>query len=370
MSEYQFYEFQAIDRPLSPDDRKYIQSLSSRVKLTGSNAQFLYNYGDFRGKPEELLDRCFDIMVYVANFGVRQLMLRFPKKLVNAKLFDPYCIKHGIEVITTSTSTILNIHCSQESYYGWLDEETYVSSLMALREEILNNDLRLLYLAWLAVQLSEYAEGEPEELIEPPVPANLQNLSPALAAFAELFEIDRDLINAAAAESPTATTPTEPIADWIAALSETERNAYLLRVAQGETHVGAELIQHLRQKFGKKSKAKSTSPERSLADLIAIAEEQCATRNNKAKKAAATARQKHLKQVASKTDEIWQEVFRLIDLGQVKPYEEAVKHLVDLRDVANNEGSSAAFQARLTALQKQYKTRSGLLTRIRNAHLP
>jgi hypothetical protein len=35
MSEYQFYEFQAIDRLLSPDDRDYIHSLSSRVKLSG-----------------------------------------------------------------------------------------------------------------------------------------------------------------------------------------------------------------------------------------------------------------------------------------------------------------------------------------------
>jgi hypothetical protein len=53
MSEYQFYEFQAIDRPLSPKDQKYVQSLSSRVKLTASNVQFLYNYGDFRSKPED-----------------------------------------------------------------------------------------------------------------------------------------------------------------------------------------------------------------------------------------------------------------------------------------------------------------------------
>lgn len=56
MSEYQFYEFQAIDRPLSPEEREYVQSLSSRVKLTATNAQFLYNYGDFRGEPEKLLD--------------------------------------------------------------------------------------------------------------------------------------------------------------------------------------------------------------------------------------------------------------------------------------------------------------------------
>jgi hypothetical protein len=369
MSEFQFYEFQAIDRPLNSEDQKYVQSLSSRVKLTATNAQFLYNYGDFRGEPEKLLDRCFDIFVYVANFGVRQLMIRFPKGAIDAKIFAPYCVDHNIEVTTTNKSIILNICINQEDYYGWLEETTYTASLLALREEILRGDLRLLYLAWLASGFAEYVEGELEDLIEPPVPANLQKLSPALQAFADLFQIDADLITAAAIASPTAQAQTEPIADWIAALPEADRNAYLVRVAQGETQVGAELMQHLRQKFGKSSKAKLKSPGRSLADLIEIADEQRTQRNTKAKKAAATARQKYLKTIAPKTDEIWQEIYQLIELKQAKPYDEAVAKLVDLRDLAISQGNLPQFNDRVAEMKQQYRSRSGLLTRLQKAGL-
>jgi hypothetical protein len=396
MSEYQFYEFQAIDRPLSPEDQKYVQSLSSRVKLTATNAQFLYNYGDFRGKPEELLDRCFDIHVYVANFGVRTLMIRFPKSLVDPKRFEPYCVKHCISTKTTTKSTILKISIVREDYYGWLEEETYAAGLLPLREALLKGDLRLLYLAWLATSFAEdapnaaeemveplrllylawlatsFAEDAPnaaEEMVEPPVPSNFQQLSPDLQAFADLFQIDPDLIAAAAIESIAVQEVVEPITDWIATIPESERNAYLVRVAQGETHVGAELMQRLRQKFSKTSKAKLKSPGRTLAELITIADEQREIRENKATKATANARQKYLKTIAPKADAIWQEAMALIELKQAKPYDEAVAHLVDLRDLAASQGNLAEFQARIKSLQKRYTTRSGLLTRLQKAGL-
>ncbi|NJN29268.1 MAG: hypothetical protein HC824_01435 [Synechococcales cyanobacterium RM1_1_8] len=78
MSEYQVYEFQAIDRPLSAEDREYLHSLSSRAQVGATSARYTYSFGDFRHQPEEVLDRCFDMMLYIANFGVRRLVLRLP----------------------------------------------------------------------------------------------------------------------------------------------------------------------------------------------------------------------------------------------------------------------------------------------------
>ncbi len=42
MSEYQYYEFQAIDRPLTEEQQAYMRSLSSRVELTPTQAVFTY----------------------------------------------------------------------------------------------------------------------------------------------------------------------------------------------------------------------------------------------------------------------------------------------------------------------------------------
>lgn len=49
MSEYQYYEFQAIDRPLSEADRAELEKLSSRAQVTSTSFTNEYNYGKFRG---------------------------------------------------------------------------------------------------------------------------------------------------------------------------------------------------------------------------------------------------------------------------------------------------------------------------------
>jgi hypothetical protein len=183
------------------------------VQLTATNAQFVYNYGDFRGKPEQVLDRCFDLMVYVANFGVRQLMFRLPKALLDSTIFEPYCVEDFISIETTPRSLILNIQIVRKDYYGWLEEEEYLADLVPLREDLLKGDLRVLYLAWLAAGFAEENTHAPEESIEPPVPANLKKLSPALKGFAELFQVDQDLITAAAEASAVVQSQTVPDRD-------------------------------------------------------------------------------------------------------------------------------------------------------------
>lgn len=44
MSKYQFYEFLAMDRPLSAEDMAYVRTLSSRVQPTSTQAVFTYSF--------------------------------------------------------------------------------------------------------------------------------------------------------------------------------------------------------------------------------------------------------------------------------------------------------------------------------------
>ena len=76
MSEYQYYEFRAIDRPLSAADREHLRSISSRAEISATSMVNTYQYGDFKGDPLKLMRRCFDLHVYYANWGTRTLMLR------------------------------------------------------------------------------------------------------------------------------------------------------------------------------------------------------------------------------------------------------------------------------------------------------
>ena len=52
MSEYQYYEFQAIDRHLTQEERAAIGELSSRVKPTATSASFTYP-GNVERDPKE-----------------------------------------------------------------------------------------------------------------------------------------------------------------------------------------------------------------------------------------------------------------------------------------------------------------------------
>ncbi|MEO1006224.1 MAG: hypothetical protein AAFW67_10315, partial [Cyanobacteria bacterium J06638_38] len=68
MSEYQYYEFQTVNRSLTEQERVAISKLSSSVKLTATSAIFTYSYGDFRGNPQDFLAKYFDAMYYIANW--------------------------------------------------------------------------------------------------------------------------------------------------------------------------------------------------------------------------------------------------------------------------------------------------------------
>jgi len=68
MSEYQHYEFLAIDRPLTSEEMSALRELSTRTNITPVSFTNEYNWGDFKGNPNDLMQRFFDAHVYVANW--------------------------------------------------------------------------------------------------------------------------------------------------------------------------------------------------------------------------------------------------------------------------------------------------------------
>jgi hypothetical protein len=73
--------------------------------------------------------------------------------------------------------------------------------------------------------------------------------------------------------------------------------------------------------------------------------------------------------LAQREAETWAEVDALIQQLRGKPYDEAVRLLVKLRDLAGYQGKGAAFQARLNRVYEEYPRRSGLLRRLREVGL-
>jgi len=193
MSEYQYYEFQAIDKPLSEKDMESLRDLSSRAQITATSFINEYNYGDFRGNPLKLMEKYFDAFLYVANWGTRWFMMRVPQKLINVGLANEYCMGESA-VIHKKGEYLIFEFLSETDDPEWEEGEGWLSSLISLRSDILGGDYRCRYLAWLfCAQMQEIGGDE----VEPPVPPNLGELNAPLESFVNFMRIDADLLSIA-----------------------------------------------------------------------------------------------------------------------------------------------------------------------------
>jgi hypothetical protein len=194
MSEYQYYEFQAIDRPLDRAAQKALRSISSRARITATSFTNHYEWGDLKGNPRKFMERWFDLHLYLANWGTRRLILRMPARLVNRKDIDRFLREiDWVEIWTSGDNLIVDIQRDEEGADDdWDDGSGRLAALAPLRTDVLSGDLSLFYLLWLTAVQDELI---PEDEIEP-LPG-LAPLTGALEAFADFFGIDPDLVEAA-----------------------------------------------------------------------------------------------------------------------------------------------------------------------------
>ena len=240
MSEYQYYEFQAIDRPLSEADRQALRDLSTRARITATSFTNSYEWGDFKGDPAKLMERCFDLHLYLANWGSRRLMIRLPKRLVDRRLLDALLGEVDCATLSVSGENLIVDICRDElELEDWDDGSGWFAALAPLRADVLAGDLRLFYLLWLtAVQSGVFEADCPE-----PMPG-IGPMSESLEAFAEFFDIDSDLVQAAAERSAVAmagAVSVKAVEGIISAMTDAAKTTMLSRLFDGDPHVAAEL---------------------------------------------------------------------------------------------------------------------------------
>ena len=368
MSEYQYYEFQAIDRQLTEEEQEAVARLSSRVEPHPRQAVFIYHWSDFPGDPAKILAQYYDAMLYLANWGSRQLTFRFPTSALDLEGVRAYCrpliVEDYVSLRAAGEYAILNVEFHEEGD-DWAEGEGWLPAMIGLRDDILQGDYRALYLAWLkALQVEDLLDS----VVEPPVPPGLARLTPALRSFIEFFKIDQFLIQVAAEASGDRQAATD---DWLcralAQLPGEEGHAFLLRLARGEPHLSVALNRRLREL------APLPGPElrsrRTAGQLLGEAREK---RERERRRLAAEARAKRIRELealAEREAETWAKVESLIEQKKAKPYDEAVQLLIKLRDLAKHQGTEEAFQRRVSGIYERYRTRPALLERLHKARL-
>ena len=379
MSEYQYYEFTAIDKPLNEKEMKALRNLSSRAQITPTSFVNEYHWGDFKGNPLKLVEKYFDAFLYLANWGTRWMMFRVPRNLVDVDLVKKYCPGDSA-VIHEKGDHVIFEFTSETDDYEWEEGEGWLSSLISLRADILHGDYRSLYLAWLfCVQMEEMEDDE----LEPAVPPNLAELNAPLKSFVDFMRIDTDLIAVAVETSSSEDRHTDPKAlkIWIHNLPAKEKDDILFRLVEAPSpHLGAELKQRFRQTVSTTANSKSGNQLRRVKDLISRAEtyaeerkrraaEQKAKARARKKKERALAREKYLKSLAGREDSIWEKVDENIVLKKAAKYDEAVKLLVDLRDLNKKTGKEKAFKQKLKTICEKHRRKVSFLNRLQKAGL-
>ena len=360
MSEYQFYQFQTIDRPLSAEQRKAVSNLSSRGSVTGSSATYVYHYSDFRHDPLDVLGKYFDIMFYMSNWGSRRLILKIPEDL-----FDDLIRDYGsetLEIFDFKNSVIIDLHIENEDHDDWLEGEGILNSLVQLRSDMIAGDYRSLYLLWLQTAIRD----EYEDLTEPEVPAGLNELSGALNEFVEVFMIDRDMVAVAARESePLRKKETIDFSGSFREMSTADKDEWLLRLAKNEPLLSQKLTRYLAGRVSHQATANRRTVEE-IKELMAVERQNRVNKETRKKEAERLA---ELKRIESREPWLWKDVYGLIGQKKTKAYDEAVKILKSLKALAIHKGAESTFNQKLLDIRTQNKRLSGLIGRLDHAGL-
>jgi hypothetical protein len=381
MSEYQYYEFQAIDRPLDEREMRALRQYSTRATITPTRFVNFYDWGNFKGDPDAWMQRYFDAFLYFAGWGERLLMLRLPRRLLDPKTARRYCRTESVSVRITGDFVVLSFLSGEPQDDDDADDgEGWLSSLIPLRADLTNGDQRALYLAWLlAAQKGELDDEDPE----PPCPAGLRKLSAPLRAFADFLCIDQDLLATAAERSakPDDTVPAGELRRWVAGLPDTDKTALLMRlVKENEPHLRVELLRRFRDSRQRKPTREPARPPRTVAELLEAAEQRAEERRHQeaararrareqAERKEAAARARYLDKLARREAEAWRKIDALIATRQPGRYDEAVTLLKDLWDMGRHQGRAAGIERRIRRLQDKHAGKPSLLDRLRRAGL-
>jgi hypothetical protein len=121
MSEYQYYEFLALDRPLTDKQLAELRSLSTRAEITATRFVNEYQWGNFRGDPQKMMERYFDAFLYLANWGTRQLMFRLPRGTLDEKTAELYCYTDAASLTETDDHLIISLYADRDPDDEWLE---------------------------------------------------------------------------------------------------------------------------------------------------------------------------------------------------------------------------------------------------------
>jgi hypothetical protein len=384
MSEYQYYEFLALDRPLDDRQQAEVRSLSTRAAITATSFLNEYHWGNFRGDPNRMMERYYDAHLYLTNWGTHRIMLRLPRELLDIDVVEDHCVGDQVTVWATGEFLVLDMTSEDDSGDWEYDPQGRLSAIVGVRAELAAGDLRPLYLAWLAgygawERDEDTFDRDEDHELEPPVPPGLTTLTAAQQALVDFLRLDDDLLAIAAQTSPPLDEMlTIPASAWVTNLPHAEKNRLLLRVVEDHAvTVRMEILRRFRDEHAPNIPDPS---RRTVADLLDGAARRRTDRERQAtarradqearhEMARALAREQRLDELARTEDAAWSRVEEMIATRKPVEYDAAITLLTDLHALAERDGRRHTFTQRSTALRQTHTRKPSLIERLNRAGL-
>ncbi|RLC10396.1 MAG: hypothetical protein DRH43_06400 [Deltaproteobacteria bacterium] len=375
MSEYQYYEFLAIDRPLTEEEIAELRALSTRATITPVSFTNEYNWGDFKGNPHKLMQRYFDAHVYVANWMTAIFMVRLPIEALTQETAKAVAAPYLLDIKATKTHWIITWSLEESENYdrfGMEDGRGWMARLAPVRDELLRGDLRSLYIGWLAAVAGEMMD---DDEMEPLSVSGLGNLTAAQQALAEFLEVDPDLLAGAGMDSPSA--PKAEISEremdkWIDALPREEVNSILKQLLEGK---GQQAERSIRNRFASWRRGLQTgdtdAPRRTVGELRQNAEKARQIRLEKQRRdrkqreiKRREKRKAYLKNLSSDFTKAWASVKEPVERGSGRGYDEACRMLVDIAEAYDLFATKEQFHKELKKFMDGHTRRKALILRL------
>jgi hypothetical protein len=375
MSEYQYYEFLAVDRPLTADEMAELRALSTRATITPVSFTNEYNWGDLKGNPDKLMQLYFDAHVYVANWMTAIFMVRLPIEALTKETAKTVAAPYLLDVKPAKTHWIITWSLEESENYdrfGMEDGRGWMARLAPVRDELLRGDLRSLYIGWLPAVAGEMMDDEETE----PLPVSeLANLTAAQQALAEFLEVDPDLLAGAGMGSPAApetVVSQREMEKWIDALPRDEVNSILKQLLEGK---GQQAERSVRNRFASWRRGLQTgdtgASRRTVGELRQNAEKARLIRLEKQKRdrkqreiKRREKRKAYLKNLSSDFPKAWASVKEPVERGSGRGYGEACRILVDIAEAYALYATKKQFQKELEKFMAGHLRRKALIQRL------
>jgi len=377
VSEYQYYEFVAIDQPLTPTQLAELRSRSSRATITPTSFVNDYQWGNLKGDPADWMRRYFDAHVYVANWNSCRLLLRVPRVAFDTETLQAFETESALTVDRTDTHWILDWALNESEDYDRFGEEDgrgWMGRLVPLRDELLRGDLRPLYLGWLA----SVGSGEvDEDSQEPSPPPGLSRLTAAQQSLVEFLEIDQDMLTAVSlADQQASVVDANGDAEldaWIAELPNAERAVVLKLLLTGQSQQAERRLKlrFLAWQREQQPVGESRLHRRTVAELQELAQSAAemrkqreAVQRKKAEVERQAKREAYLRTLAADFERCWTAAHERAERGIASAYDDVKRALVDLADAYTLCSSRADFDRRLAQFMAKHGKRGALARRL------